>query len=374
MFQRTDRGFPSVAATAARLKGAVLLASLGLIASCGGESDSPPPSRDGVEALAAQSPVITEGGDLRAAVAPGQRGLVSVRKRKFADLGALTRFAIDEMGGKPIYNAAGELVGAQGVSVASGDISYRDEETGQSFKSTDLAQAFLGGSAGSIDVAGKTFSINAAEGSPGDLLRTSAALTSDSSSCVGGDCISGHSWKSDYVLYHSVGSETQQQSGGYGTITYACCSSGGTLVYYQGRNQCRYVTEWEPADPEHGIYRPTPIGYGYRAAQTCSTTTTVNTLSLSVTAILPSGFVGNTTSRSEANTRDVTLSNWAVGVGVSFLGIDDVAGVCGLHTGSRGGTSRTRAGNATDLQCNPNQALTAATSAVGNPATAQLSN
>jgi hypothetical protein len=335
----------------AALRHGVVAGAILCAASCGGMESEPAADTTSGGALA---PFVAENRDLRIAAAPDTAATVSVRSRRFADLADLYRFAVDQMGGAPIRDATGEIIGVRGVSIASGDITYRDEATGESFKAADLAQAFLGGAAGNIEIGGEVQKIRELAPSDskalGDFTVATAALSGDSSQCVGGDCITGHSWKSDYIVYHSVGSETQQSSGGYGTTTYPCCTSG-TPVTYQGRLQCRVVTEFEPADPENGIYKPIPVAYGYRDPQTCSSTTTINTLTLAVTAILPSGFVGGTTVRSEANSRDVTLSNWAVGTGVSFLGIDDVAGVCGLHTGSRGGTSRTRAGSATDAQC-----------------------
>ncbi len=309
-------------------------------ASCAGP-DGSPASGPGADPGPATLPAIAENGDLRVAVAPEASATVSVRSRRFADMASLYRFAVEEMGGEPIRDTTGQIIGAHGVSVASGDVTYRDEVTGQSFRARDLAQAFLGGAAGKIEVAGESLAIGEARpaSDDGEFSVTAAALTSDSSGCNGDDCITGHSWKNDYLLYQSVGSESQQSSGGYGTVSYACCTSG-TPVTVQGQLQCRVVTEFEPADPENGIFKPIPVAYGYRPPQTCSYTTTINTLSLAVTAIAPSGFAGGTTVRSEVNSRDVTLSNWAVGIGVSFLGIDDVAGVCGVHSGSRGPTTR----------------------------------
>jgi len=368
------------AALAKVLRQGVVAGSITCVAavSCGGldgpASSAGAPAQGATtdsKASAVLVPVIADNRDLRVAAAPDTTAAVNVRSRRFADLAELYRFAIAEMGGQPIRNDAGEIIGAQGVSVASGDIYYRDEDTGESFKGGDLAQAFLGGAAGTIEVAGEALRIKEPAPSRDGLAVVTAALTSDSSGCVGDDCITGHSWKNNYILYQSVGSETQQSSGGYGTASYACCSSG-TPVTYQGRLQCRVVTEWEPADPENGIYRPIPVAYGYRPTQTCSYTTTVNSLTLGVTAIAPSGFAGNSTVRSEANSRDVTLSNWAVGVGVSFLGIDDVAGVCGFHSGSRGGTTRTRAGNATDAQCGGNTVFLTSTASATSTEAATL--
>lgn len=324
----------------------VLVAScmVGALACGEGDQVQTPSSTEQVSATA---PGVTENGDLRVYAPPGETATVMVQSRVFADMAELYAFALDEMGGEPVYDEAGELIGVHGVSIASGDVRYLDEDTGESFAARDLAQAYLGGAAGTIEVAGETLEVADPEGSLG---TTSVALSDDSQGCIGQDCISGHSWKTNYVVYRSVGSETKQTSGGYGTVSYTCCPTG-TLVTYQGVRQCRVVTEWEPADPENGVYKPIPIAYGYRPTQTCSYTTTRNTLTLGVTAISPSGFPAASTTRTESNTREVEISAWGVGLGVDFLGIDDVAGVCGFHTGSRGATTRTRAGNASNAQC-----------------------
>ncbi len=292
-------------------------------------------------------PEISENSDLRVAAAPGETALVSVRSRSFNEMADLYNFAIDEMGGKPVYDDLGAIIGVRGVSVAAGSVRYLDQDTGEEFDASDLAQAYLGGAAGTIEVAGKTLQVNAPESTLGN---TSAALTDDSSGCVGDDCITGHSWRNDYIAYKSVGSETKQSSGGYGTYRYLCCRPG-TLVTYQGRRQCKVVTEWEPPNYEEGETKPTPAGYEYVPAQTCTASTTQNSLTLSVTPIDPFGWPGATVTRTENNTREIRVSNWAIGVGIDFLGISDVQGVCGYHAGSRGTETRTRAGSATDAQC-----------------------
>jgi hypothetical protein len=306
------------------------------------------------EALDLVTPQIAENGDFRVAVEPEIEAGVDVRSREFASMEELYRFAIEEMGGEPVYDEGGRIAGVRGTSVLSGDVRFRDEETDEIFRADDLAQAFLGGADGTIRVAGERIEIGAPSVEldvPGVIT---APLSDDSLGCAGSDCISGHSWKTNYVVYRSVGSETKQSSGGYSTYSYACCSAvGGTPVYVDGRLQCRYVTEWEPADPENGQYRPIPIAYGYRNPGTCTGTTTRNTLTLGVTAIADSGWATAYTERTEVNTREVSMSAWGVGLGVDFLGIDDVDGLCGYHTGSRGTTTRTRAGSATDAQCDP---------------------
>jgi len=73
-----------------------------------------------------------------------------------------------------------------------------------------------------------------------------------------------------------------------------------------------------------------------------------------VTALAPSGFAAASATRTEANTREIEVSAWAVGIGVDFLGIDDVSGVCGFHSGSRGGATQTGAGSANDARCRGN--------------------
>jgi hypothetical protein len=323
-------------------------AMLGSVA-CANETALP-----GAADLAIVEPEVAENGDFRVAIESDMAAVVEVQSHEFASMDELYRFAIDEMGGEPVLDESGAIVGVHGTSVLSGDVQFRDAETGELFRADDLAQAFLGGADGSIRVADEVLPIGARLADVGDELGLASAALSDSSrGCVGDDCISGHSWKNNYVLYRSVGSETTQSSGGYSSYSYACCRGGGSIVYQSGRAQCRVVTEWEPADPENGIYRPTPVAYDYRPADSCTGTATRNRLTLGVTAIGESGWATAYSERSEENTRELSFSNWGVGLGVSFLGIDDVHGVCGFHSGTRGSTTRTRAGSATDAQCDP---------------------
>ena len=303
--------------------------------------------------LAFAAPQVETNGDFRLAIDSEEHALVSVRSREFASMEELFAFAMNEMGAEPVFDEAGELVGVHGFSVLSGDVEFRDEETLETFRADDLAQAYLGGADASIVVAGERLEIGERLAREGDALGvTSAALSDESVGCAGDDCISGHSWKTNYYVYRSVGSETRQSAGGYSTYAYDCCH-GATLVTREGRRQCRYVTEWEPADPQNGQYRPIPLAYGYRPVDRCTGTGTRNSLTLGVTALASSGFATQYVERTEVNTREVSMSEWGIGLGVSFLGIDDVAGVCGYHAGSRGTTTRTRAGSATDAICDP---------------------
>ncbi len=323
-------------------------AMCGVIVACAND-----PSATGVGDLDVVEPSIAEDGTFRVAIDAEASAIVNVRSRAFASMDELLRFAVDVMGGEPVYDEAGQLVGARGAGVISGDVRFRDEETGEIFEADDLAQAFLGGAEGVVSVGGERLEIGearvAAHQLDAELGVVSAALSGDSVGCVGGDCISGHSWRTNYLVYRSIGSETRQSSGGESPYTYSCCRGGGTLT----GGRCRYVTEWEPADPENGQYRPIPIAYGYRPADTCTGTATRNTLTLGITVINESGWATAFTPITETNTREISRSEWGVGWGVSFLGIDDARGVCGFHSGSRGSTTRTRAGSATDAQCDP---------------------
>ncbi len=296
---------------------------------------------------------------LRLAAADGETLTVPVEARQFEDWDAVYAFAMDELGGQPVFDEDGEILGVVGVSVVAGDVRYRDEATGVQFEGRELVPAMLGGSEGVFYVGGETIPLGDPTG-PDQVITTATDPLFDASdfdcvggtdceACDGGDCISGHSWRTNYWVYKSVGSRTEQSSGGYTSVPYACCPTG-TLVNVDGVQQCRVVTEWLPPEPPH-FPKPIPIGYGYVNPSTCSYQTTDNTLTLVVRPHSSGPSLPVNTMASEQNVREVELSAWSVGVNVDFGSMADVDGVCGLHLGSRGGVSLTRAGSGSFEYC-----------------------
>src|SRR5688500_15007079 len=78
-------------------------------------------------------PRIAENGDFRVAVDPEISAVVEVQSREFASMEELFRFAMEEMGGEPVLDDEGRIVGVRGTSVLAGDVSFRDEKTNEFF-------------------------------------------------------------------------------------------------------------------------------------------------------------------------------------------------------------------------------------------------
>lgn len=297
---------------------------------------------------------VSDSGDLRAVAPPAQTGTLAVRSQHFETWPALFAYAVDHLGGTPVRDEHGTVIGVQGVSVVSGDVQFVDHEAGVSFADAELVPALLGGADGVVHVGGTAYQIGGRRGETSG--PRALAITADERVCNPGgtDCVTGHSWRTGAVFYQSVGSHTQQTSGGYTTRYYSCCPNG-TAVTLNGVAQCKIATAWIPAN-QNPTGKPIPIAFRYVPQSTCSYQAVDNLLQLSV---LPLGTYSGPWSnpaaqmlmRSEANTLKVELSAWAIGFNVDFGVFKDVRGVCGYHKSSRGGRARTRAGDVNDYSC-----------------------
>lgn len=304
--------------------------------------------------------VITEPG-LRLAAVEGQTLEVPVHAQRFESWDAVYAFAIEELGGHPVFDDEGEIIGVRGVSVAAGDVRFEDDQTGVVFDRRELVPAMLGGSDGVFYVGDEAIALGeVAEYAPPQGLTTAPSPLLDASDydCIGGDdceacdgddCISGHSWYTNYLVYKSVGSRTEQSSGGYASVPYDCCPSG-QLINHEGQLQCRVVTQWLPPEPPL-FPKPIPIGYAYIDPSTCYSQVTQNQLTLRIWPHSGGPSLPINTDVTEFNTREIELSEWAIGANVDFGSMSDVDGVCGMHLGSRGGTSLTRDGTASFDYC-----------------------
>lgn len=316
--------------------------------------------RDELSDQPQSEPMITEPG-LRLAAPEGETLTVPVRARRFESWEAVYAYAIDELGGHPVFDDDGEIIGVQGVSVVAGDVRFEDDETGVGFDGRELVPAMLAGSDGVLHVGDEAVPLGGSQAhEPGQTLTVESNPVfdmadydcvggDDCEACDGGDCISGHSWHTNYVVYKSVGSRTQQSSGGYVSVPYACCPTG-QLVNHNGQQKCRIVTDWLP--PEPPIFtKPIPIGYDYVNPNTCYSQATQNELTLRIRPHSSGPSLPINTTVTEFNTRQIELSEWYIGANVDFGSMSDVDGVCGMHFGSRGGTSLTRDGTASFDYC-----------------------
>ncbi len=334
--------------------------ALATVAGCSQAETTDDFERDNASADAPDQLTTAEPG-LRFVAPEGETLTVPVSAQRFETWDDLYAFAIDELGGHPVLDEDGELIGVRGTSVTSGDVRYQDENNGLVFEGRELAVAMLGGADGILQIGDETFPLGepAAHGMADGLATTQDPFLDasnfdciggqDCEACDGGDCISGHSWHTNYWVYKSVGSRSQQSAGGYVSVPYNCCPTG-TLVNHNGSPMCRVVTSWLPPEPPL-LPKPIPAGYGYVNPSTCYSQTTQNQLTLQIFPHSSGPSQPFVTPHTEFNTREIEVSEWYVGGNVDFGGLQDVDGICGMHFGSRGGISLTRDGNASFNYC-----------------------
>lgn len=270
------------------------------------------------------------------------RTVIPVRPRSFANWEAFVAFATQELAATPVVDAQGRVVAVRGRTQRSGAVAFTDG--GQIFEDVDLVAAYLGGSSGTLRIGDREIPIRAGTGTDVVLLATSEK------NCAGEDCIVGESWVKHFGIYHSAGAKTKQTSGGIRRVTYPCCTSG-LLVTQAGRRRCRLRNpacwEFNPSFP--GKFEPLCVDdpYVFTEPRTCSYETLGNRLSVSARLLF--GGPGNSLlwpERTVENQKEVEISEWLISAGLD-LGpdyLDDVAGICGFHSSSRGGSARTADG------------------------------
>lgn len=305
---------------------------------------SSPPALEDPRSLSPAELQVQTGRLVVSAPASDAPALVPVEARSFRDWSELVAFAEKELGGEPVYGPDGEMVAIQGELIQQGPVVFRDAD-GSVFADDELVAAYLGGATGRLTVAGEVF----------DLQRvapeSSVVLLAKSEDCQGSDCVAGESWVTHRFIYHSVGGKTRQASGGTRALSYPCCNSG-RLVTVDGRRQCRFLNPgaWE-YDRELGrlvpkLDDPSEDLYRFTDPQTCSRQVLANHLRLDLRLIFGPN-QATTLSREGDNVREIQIKRWLVSVGGDIAGtqfVDDVVGVCGFHSSTRGGPTETHDG------------------------------
>lgn len=272
--------------------------------------------------------------------------LVPVEARSFRDWSELVAFAERELGGEPVYGPDGEIVAIQGELIQKGPVVFRDAG-GSVFADDELVAAYLGGATGRLTVADEVFDLQRVDPESSVVLLAKSETCTDS----GSDCVAGESWVTHRFFYHSVGGKTRQARGGTRTVSYPCCTSG-RLVTVDGRRQCRLLSPgaWE-YDPELGrlvpkLDDPSEDLYLFTDPQTCSRQVLANHLRLDLRLIFGPN-QATTLSKEGDNVREIQIKRWLVSIGGDIAGtqfVDDVVGVCGFHSSTRGGTTETHDG------------------------------
>ena len=215
-------------------------------------------------------------------------------------------------------DSEGKLIRLAGVTIGA----PRDVEE----KHAQLLRE-MGGSERTVRIGGKAFSL--APEAESDLATTTQAL------CSGSLCTTHESWKSNYVFYRSMGSNTHVTSGGYEfqrrTITgqgYMECIDYPGPLPVTCTGYCNYSQNC-PA----GMTQESAVGYP-TCRRTCSGNVPNVTLSITAQAYETTGpnplpsFAGSNT------THDLSLEVkfWEVVTPGLNTAISRAVGLCGSHT------------------------------------------
>ena len=218
-------------------------------------------------------------------------------------------------------DAEGKLIRLSGVTIgARPDV---EEKHAQLLRE-------MGGSERTVRIAGKAFSL-APEEAESDLATTTQAL------CSGSLCTTHESWRSNYILYRSMGSNTHVTSGGYElqrrTITgqgYMECIDYPGPLPVTCRGYCNYSQNC-PA----GMTQESAVGYP-TCQRTCSGNVSNVTLSITAQAfekqgiVLVPSFAGSNTTHD----RSLEVKFWEVVTPGLDTAISRAVGLCGSHTTS----------------------------------------
>jgi hypothetical protein len=266
--------------------------------------------------------------------------LVQVEARSFTDWNDLVAFAERQLGAKGVYGPDGRVLAIQGDFEQVGEIVYRDAD-GSVF-AEEFVPAYLGGATGRVRVGEEVLDLQRIDPKGSIVL-----FARREENCIESDCVSGETWLTHRIIYHSVGGKTRQTSGGTRAVSYQCCSVG-QLATVDGRRLCRRLKPgaWE-YDRELGRLVPTSENaYLFSKPRTCSRQARSNRLRVDLRLIFgPTDFT--TLSAEEDNTREVQIKRWLISAGGDIIGtqfLDDVIGVCGVHSSTRGGNVRTSDG------------------------------
>jgi hypothetical protein len=101
----------------------------------------------------------TSGNLLIQAGTPGTFPMAGYR-RSFSSAGDLAQFCIANLGARPIYNSAGNLIGVEGMLISKNYSSYRNR-SGQLVMVQDPILSFLGGTTGTLVVGNQLWNLQA---------------------------------------------------------------------------------------------------------------------------------------------------------------------------------------------------------------------
>jgi hypothetical protein len=143
--------------------------------------------------------------------------------RDFVSTADLGNFLVQNFNAELIYDTTGtHLVGARGQIIKYGRSYYLDQNNVVQ-EITHPINAYVGGISGQFTIGGTLYYSGAQQQT---FLSSSTSVAGpDVSQCNQyGECISGHSWNTHWILslHNSVGVKVQQDTGGYQESHYFC--------------------------------------------------------------------------------------------------------------------------------------------------------
>lgn len=155
------------------------------------------------------------------------------------------KWAAEHLNAELIYDNNRNVVGARGLVIQFGELFEADGETESLTLVEDPIAHILGGPDGYIVFKGRKSCVNPAKCDVGQKGRLSSLLanadldsildvqiashaSASSTACNSANtyCIKGKSWDTNWWVYHSIGSKTSQDKGGYRVTRHFCWKWG----------------------------------------------------------------------------------------------------------------------------------------------------
>lgn len=228
---------------------AVTTALILAVAACARGHDTEFPAVSGVFA---GEPVVTqEEPGLTVIDASGNNGVFPTQpvQLRFGSEIAMSKWAADHLNAKLVYDDNQNIVGAVGLVIQLGDLFEVDGETESVIPVEDPIAHILGGPDGYVTLKGKDYCVNPTRCKVDQRVHLTTLLAdagldsaldvqiashapSSRTECNSANtyCIKGKSWDTNWWVYHSIGSKTSQERGGY-RVTHHFCWKWGFIPW-----------------------------------------------------------------------------------------------------------------------------------------------
>ncbi len=232
-----------------RMNLALTVAMFVALAACAGGPVKEPPA---VSEVLASEPVVTqERPGLLVIDASGGNGVFPTQpvQLQFDSKAAAAKWAAEHLNAELVYDDNRNVVGARGLVIQLGELFEADGKTESLISVEDPIAHILGGPDGYVIFKGKKSCVNPAkcrvdqQGRLPTLLASAgfdsildvqiashASASRTACNAANTYCIKGKSWDTNWWVYHSIGSKTSQDKGGF-RITHHFCWKWGFIPW-----------------------------------------------------------------------------------------------------------------------------------------------